>query len=153
LAHCASQRLQYNGGAGNVKAPSIGQLEEENIVMRLVRVLVVAAVLMVSAIPVLAQSGHTCPHHNDDSIAGLRGCVEHALAVGHIDNPGVAQGLFAKLDAAQAARDRGKPAVAVNKLNAFIHLAEAQAGKHIDATHAGHMVEHAQRVIAALQSD
>jgi hypothetical protein len=119
--------------------------------MRLVRILMVVAVLMLSAIPVLAQNGHTCPHHNDNSIAGLRGCVEHALTVGHIDNAGVAQGLFAKLDAAQVALDRGKPAVAVNNLNAFVHLAEAQAGKHIDATHAGHMVEHAQRVIAALQ--
>ena len=119
--------------------------------MKLVRILMVAAVLVLSALPALAQSDHTCPHHDDDSIAGLQGCVEHALAVGHIDNPGVAQGLFAKLDAAQAALDRGKPTVAVNNLNAFIHLAEAQAGKHIDATHAGHMVEHAQRVIAALQ--
>jgi hypothetical protein len=35
-------------------------------------------------------------------------------------------------------------------LQAFIQNVEAQAGKHIVAEHAGHLVEHATMVIAAL---
>ena len=44
---------------------------------------------------------------------------------------------MAKLDAAQAAFDRGQTHVAVNLLNAFINEVNAQSGKHIAADHAG----------------
>ena len=40
--------------------------------------------------------------------------------------------------------------MAVNLLRAFTNEVNAQAGKHIAADHAGHLVEHAQKVIAAL---
>ncbi len=60
--------------------------------------------------------------------------------------------LLAKLDAAQAAEDRGQTGTAINLLGAFIHEVQAQAGKHIEATHAEHMVMHAQMVIQALKN-
>jgi hypothetical protein len=42
--------------------------------------------------------------------------------------------------------------VAINDLQAFIHEVQTQAGKHIDALHAQHMVIHAQLVIQALKN-
>lgn len=86
------------------------------------------------------------------TIAALHDCVQHAVDQNLIDNAGVATSLFAKLNAAQAALDRGQPTVAVQGLQAFIHEVQAQAGQHIDATHATHMILHAQLVIAALQA-
>jgi hypothetical protein len=98
-----------------------------------------------------AQSGH---HACDAStIAALRTCVGHAADMGHIDNPGIARSLLATLNAAQAAYDRGQPAVAINQLHASIHKVVAQAGKHIEADHAHHMHHHAEAVIAALEAE
>ena len=85
------------------------------------------------------------------TIASLEACVEHAADQGFINNQGVTNCLLAKLDAAQAALDRGQTPVAIHKLNAFIHEVQAQAGKHIDSMHAQHMVMHAQSVIQALK--
>ncbi|MAU12380.1 MAG: hypothetical protein CL607_21330 [Anaerolineaceae bacterium] len=111
---------------------------------------IVALILLFVAIPVFAHDdGHTCPH-SGATITDLSNCVAHAGTVGHIDNAGVLQGLQAKLAAASNAYDRGQISVAINNLKAFINLVEAQAGKHIDATHAGHMIHHAQHVIDAL---
>ena len=91
---------------------------------------------------------HDCSH--DGTVQALRECVEHAAAEGHIDNPGITRSLLAKLDAAEAAIDRGQSSAAINKLEAFIREVEAQAGKHIVAEHAQHLVEHAELVIQAL---
>jgi hypothetical protein len=85
------------------------------------------------------------------TVQALHHCVLHAVEMGHIDNAGVARSLLAKLDGAQAALDRNQPAVAVNKLQAFIREVQAQAGRHIQAEHAAHMIMHAENVIAALQ--
>ena len=84
------------------------------------------------------------------TIAALPDCVNHALSIGHIDNAGIANSLLSKLDGAQRAQDRNQNAVAIALLKSFIHEVEAQAGKHIDETHADHMVEHAGEVIGAL---
>jgi len=84
------------------------------------------------------------------TIASLTTCVEHAASQGLITSQGVANSLLAKLDAAQAAFDRGQTSVAINDLQAFIYEVQAQAGKHIDSMHAQHMVMHAQLVIQAL---
>jgi hypothetical protein len=84
------------------------------------------------------------------TIASLTTCVEHASSQGLITSQGVANRLLAKLNAAQAALDRGQTSVAINELQAFIHEVQAQAGKHIDSMHAQHMVMHAQVVIQAL---
>lgn len=40
--------------------------------------------------------------------------------------------------------------MAIDILQAFVQEVEAQAGAHIDADHAMHMVQHAGMVIAAL---
>ena len=99
---------------------------------------------------VRAQTTDECPL--TPTIASLTACVEHAAAEGLINNQGVANSLLAKLDAAQAAQDSGQMKTAINLLGAFIHEVQAQSGKHIDQTHAQHMVAHAQVVIQALKN-
>jgi hypothetical protein len=86
------------------------------------------------------------------TIAALTTCVEHAASQGLITSQGVTNSLLAKLDAAQAALDRGQTSVAINDLQAFIYEVQAQSGKHIDSMHAQHMVMHAQLVIQALKN-
>jgi hypothetical protein len=110
--------------------------------------LAVIALLLVTP-TAFAQDEHMCAH--DATIASLHHCVMHAATVGHIDNQGVANSLLKKLDAAQAALDRGQSKTAVNLLNAFNHAVAAQANKHIAPEQAAHMVMHAQEVIAALR--
>ena len=106
--------------------------------------------LLAFALPVSAQhGGHSCPHPGA-TIADLQACVAHAATMGHIDNAGTLRSLQSKLDAAQAASERGQADVAVNLLEALVRAVGAQAGKHIDAGHAEHMIQHAERVIAAL---
>lgn len=116
------------------------------------RILLVTLILvMVSLIasgPVWAQEGE-CPHVGT-TVQSLQTCVEHALENGHIDNAGVATSLLAKLDAAQAALDRGQTSVAINNLKAFIQEVRAQGGVHIRPPHDEHLVRHAQAVIGAL---
>jgi hypothetical protein len=116
---------------------------------RLLPLLGILAVLLLTAAPVSAADAMTCDHA-DTTIASLHHCVMHAYDMGHITNKGAANSLLVKLDAAQAALDRGQPGVAVNLLRAFTDEVNAQAGTHIAAEHAGHLVEHAQKVITAL---
>ncbi len=97
-----------------------------------------------------AQATGECMHA--PTINSLEACVEQAANQGIINNQGVANSLLAKLDAAQAAVDRGQTSVAISKLEAFINEVQAQAGKHIEQEHARHLVEHAQVVIEALVS-
>jgi hypothetical protein len=111
--------------------------------------LIVAVIALLVATPAaFAQDGHTCDL--TPTIEALHHCVTHAATAGHIDNPGVANSLLKKLDAAQAALNRGRSAVAVNNLQAFVHAVAAQTGKHIAADHAAHMIRHAEAVIDAL---
>jgi FIMAH domain-containing protein len=111
--------------------------------------LIVLSLMAVSS--ALAQDGEmACPGHDGNTIASLRLCVTHSVTDGHITSQGIATSLFAKLDAAQAALDRGDSAVAVNILGSFVNEVQAQAGKNIHAEHATHMIEHAQRVIVEL---
>jgi len=111
-------------------------------------VALVGFTLLVSG-TVRAQAGDECPLV--PTITSLIACVQHAAETGDIDNQGVANSLLVKLDAAQAAFERGQSSVAIHQLEAFIHEVQAQAGKHIDATHAEHMIMHAQAVIDALR--
>lgn len=116
------------------------------------RIWVLFAVFVLSlvvAAPALAMDGHDCSG-DMTTISSLPHCVDHALAMGHIDNAGVAASLQAKLDAAQAALDRGQTGVAINILDAFILEVSAQSGKHIDADHATHLIHHAEMVQMAL---
>jgi len=116
---------------------------------KLLLVLSVIAMLSLLAAPALAAGDMTCDH-SGTTIQSLHHCVMHASDMAHIDNKGVAKSLMAKLDGAQAALDRGQTRVAINKLNAFINEVNAQSGKHIASDHAGMLVEHANKVIAAL---
>ena len=117
--------------------------------MRLLLIVALAGVLGVFG-SATAAAQEMCPM--TPTVAALRDCVTHATSEGLIDNAGVAHSLFAKIDAAQAAVDRGQPSVAANILDAFVQETQAQAGRHIDATHAAHMIMHAQAVIAALRA-
>jgi hypothetical protein len=116
---------------------------------QLLAVLTVIVLGMVAAAPALAQAEDECAH-DTPTIQALRECVVHASAEGHIDSPAVTRVLLAELDAAQSALDRGQTALAVRLLQAFIRTVEAQAGKHIVAEHAVHLVEHTQMVIQVL---
>ena len=98
--------------------------------------------------PVTMAMG-TCTH--EATVASLRLCVRHAANQGFIDNQGITRSLLAKLDAAQAAVERGQPVVATKILAAFVRQVEAQTGKHIASPHAEHLVMHAAMVIEALQ--
>lgn len=111
--------------------------------------LMIVMLLVFAAMPVFAQETHECTHEGA-TISDLIHCFEHAVTMGHIDNNGVANGLFAKLAAAQAAQNRGQNRVAVNVLNALTHEVEAQAGVHIDLHSSHHMLAHIQSVIVAL---
>ena len=116
---------------------------------KLLLVFSVVAILSLLAAPAFAAGDMTCDH-DGKTIDSLHHCVMHASDMAHIDNKGVAKSLMAKLDGAQVALDRGQTRVALNKLNAFINEVNAQSGKHIAADHAGMLVEHANKVIAAL---
>ena len=96
-----------------------------------------------------AQATDDCPM--TPTIAALSACVQHAVDMGHITNKGVARSLLVELKAAQTALDRGHVRVAIVLLRAFIREVKALSGRYIEPTHAAHMVEHAQLVIAALQ--
>jgi hypothetical protein len=121
------------------------------------RFVVLALILFVALVGVnLLASGPARAQTTDDcsqpptTIASLVTCVEHCAEQGFINNQGVTNSLLAKLDAAQAAQDRGQTETAINLLGAFIQELQAQAGKHIDQTHAQLMVTHAQLVIQSL---
>lgn len=116
---------------------------------RVLFVLTVVATMLLAAVPALAAGEHPCDH-SGDTIGSLRHCVVHAYDMGHITKAGVRDSLLAKLDAAQAAFDRGQTGVAVNQLRAFINETSAQDGKAILAEHAGYLTGHAEIVIAAL---
>jgi hypothetical protein len=117
--------------------------------MKLLLIALTLVVLgLIAPVPARAQAMDDCPH--EATIQSLRACVHHAAEHGHIDNQGVTRSLLAKLDASQAAVDRGQPEVAVNLLAAFVREVRAQAGKHILQEHAEHLLLHAQAVIQAL---
>jgi cell division FtsZ-interacting protein ZapD len=115
---------------------------------KLLPVLIFVAALLLTAAPAFAME--ECEHHGT-TVESLHHCVMHAYDMGHITSAGVETSLLAKLDAAQAALDRGQPNVAIKQLNAFVAEVNAQSGVTIDAEHAGHLVMHAENVIAALR--
>ena len=110
--------------------------------------LAVLSLSLVATRPAAATAMEMC---NETTIQSLHHCVQHAYEMGEIDNAGVATSLLVKIDAAQGALDRGQLTAAVAELRAFIHEVRAQAGQHITADHAAHMIMHAEQVITALQ--
>ena len=110
--------------------------------------LIVLALSMFGTSTALAEPASTCSM--TATVQSLHDCVLHAQQIGTIDNAGIVASLLAKLDATQAALDRGQPHVAIQLLQAFIQEVEAQANAHIAQPHAGHLVLHAGIVIQAL---
>ena len=120
--------------------------------MKLLSIALIIIVLsLIATGPVFAMDSGEC-NHDMATIESLHHCVMHAAEMGHITNHGVANALLSKLNAAQAALDRGQPAAAINILRAFIHTVEAQSGVSIVDPHGEHLIMHAQMVIDALQS-
>ncbi len=97
---------------------------------------------------IYAQMGD---NYDEATIQSLLASVQHAADAGLIDDHGVIGSLLAKLDAAQAALDRGQLSAGVHLIQSFMREVSAQTDHHIDATQAQRMREHAQRVILALE--
>ena len=113
-------------------------------------VLILVAALLLTAAPAFAMEGHECDH-SGATVESLHHCVMHAYEMGHITSAGTEKSLLAKLDAAQAALDRGQTKVALNLLNAFVEQVNEEAGLTIHEEHAMHLVMHAENVMAALR--
>jgi hypothetical protein len=117
---------------------------------RILLVLTLVALSLTIAAPAFAMEGDAMCAHDDmemHTIESLHHCVHHAVEMGHITKAAWAASLHAKLDAAQAALDRGQTNVAVNMLNAFIKEVNAQSGVLIVDPHGEHLAMHAQMVI------
>jgi hypothetical protein len=84
------------------------------------------------------------------TLHSLEDTVMRLLESGDIDNKGIANSLLAKLDAAQAAYERGNVEAARNILDAFINEVEAQRGKHISEWAADLLIADASAVRDAL---
>ncbi|MGE5138766.1 MAG: FIMAH domain-containing protein, partial [Rudaea sp.] len=78
----------------------------------------------------------------------LKATVNRLFAEGKIDDASVRDSLLDKLNAAQAALDRGDIKTATNQLNAFINQVKAQSGKHITRDAAALLIADANYVIA-----
>lgn len=117
------------------------------------RYLYLVLVWTVLALALVSRANASDEHDCDAvTVISLHHCVGHAVEMGHISNAGVATSLLRKIDAALAAEDWGNTRVTVRILQAFINEVEAQAGIHIDSTHADHMITHATNVIVDLLS-
>lgn len=112
-------------------------------------VFTVVALSLLTVSPALAQEDMGCAH-DAATIAALRDCVVHAREMGHIDSDRVAERLLNTLDRAQAKLDLGKVVAAIDKLEDFVELVQAQSGRHIEPLHAERLIQHAQLVIATL---
>ena len=112
----------------------------------MIPLMLIGAVMTISPV----ASAMDCPSNMLPTIQGLRDCVQHAVDIGHISDSGIVTSLFAKIDAAQAAQDRGQSATAADILQAFIQEVNALAGVFIEAEHADHIVMHAQMVVTDL---
>jgi hypothetical protein len=84
------------------------------------------------------------------TLGSLTATVQRYSAEGVIGDPGIVRSLLQKLDAAQAAVDRGQPGTARNQLGAFEREVAAQAGKKIPSSAADLLITDAKSVAAAL---
>ena len=76
--------------------------------------------------------------------------IADALAVGAIDNSGIAQSLLAKLAAAAEAVDRGQPGTAIEILDAFGLEVEAQTGRRLSPETADVLLDDAASLVESL---
>jgi hypothetical protein len=73
--------------------------------------------------------------------------LERAMREGHIKNGGLLNSLQSKLEAADAAAERGQCHTERNVLNAFIHEMEAQRGRGVEAGIADRLIAFARDLI------
>jgi hypothetical protein len=120
--------------------------------MKFFFVFITATFCLSFVVPALSKGIHRCPAAHGRTIASLRLCVGHALTGGLISSIRLADTLVARLDTAQAVLERGQSGMAIHLLKGFIREVQAGAGEHIEAEHAGHLIDHASQVIAALSA-
>jgi hypothetical protein len=82
------------------------------------------------------------------TVQGLMISVNRFFQEGGIDNAGIRNSLLSQLSTAQAYLNQGKTKQAINALNAFMNLVQAQSGKHISKTAANLLLADAKWVIA-----
>ncbi len=85
------------------------------------------------------------------TVNSIKTLVYRFYAEHKITNPGIRTALLARLFLAQAAINVGMPRLAINQLNAFIHLVQAQSGKSIQKGAATILIADARFVIASLK--
>jgi hypothetical protein len=76
--------------------------------------------------------------------------IANSLALGLIDNAGIANALSSKIQAASSAASSGQNQTAGNVLNAFLNQLNAQTGKHITGVAPQVLLEDANSVISQL---
>jgi hypothetical protein len=76
--------------------------------------------------------------------------IANSLALGLIDNAGIANALASKIQAASSAASSGQTQAAGNILNAFQHQLSAQSGKHITGVATQVLQEDADSLISQL---
>ena len=76
--------------------------------------------------------------------------INNDLAVGLIDNQGIASALSSEINAAANAAARGDNTTSRNILNAFINQVDAQAGKHIKGNARQVLLEDAKSLLSQL---
>lgn len=79
--------------------------------------------------------------------SGVKEDIALARKIGWIDNDGIMNSLFAKLNQAEEAINKGKSKQAKNVLEAFINEVKAQEGKHINAEFVNQLIEDARYII------
>jgi hypothetical protein len=87
-------------------------------------------------------------------IATIRSTIADAQRMrrmGWIASDAMLHSLVVKLEAAQAAVDRGQPDVAIHNMESFIHEVEAQTGKALTVQGAEHLLHDAEWVIQSLR--
>ena len=77
--------------------------------------------------------------------------ISNSVQLGLIDNPGTANALASKIEAAQSAAARGENQTAVNILQAFQNQVNAQTGKHISGIAPQVLNEDASSIVSQLQ--
>jgi hypothetical protein len=83
-------------------------------------------------------------------IASLLRDLDEACEGGDIAPRGICRSLQAKLQAAEAALERGQPRTAVNQLRAFLAQLKAQRSKHVSEAAYQRLKSGAEALIAAL---
>ncbi len=89
-----------------------------------------------------------CTFELHGTTGSLMPSLQRACQEGSVDQHGICKSLMKKLEAAQAAHERGQHATEHNVLGAFTHELRAQGGKAVDPLRAEWLIAFAQDIIA-----